>query len=86
MSKVRLKGPENSGFTYGGISYEADDNGFIEVPVGDAVTHAYSHHFVQTTEKPTIKPLAKDAGGAKGKNGKPGETEDAGGAKGGDGK
>jgi hypothetical protein len=63
MSKVRLKGHPNSSFTYAGISYEADEDGFIEVPVGEAATHALSHQFKPTTEKPVIKPLAKAAKG-----------------------
>jgi len=63
MSTVRLKGHPNSSFTYGGVSYDADDQGFIEVPVGEAVTHAYSHQFKQTAEKPVARPLAKAAKG-----------------------
>jgi hypothetical protein len=63
MSTARLKGHPNSSFTYAGVSYDADEDGFIEVPVGEAVTHAFSHQFKQTTEKPVARPLAKAAKG-----------------------
>jgi hypothetical protein len=64
MSKVRLQGPENcGGFSHAGISYQADEDGVIEIPVGEAVTHAYSHGFKHITAKPAPKPLAKAAKG-----------------------
>jgi hypothetical protein len=63
MSKVRLQGHPNSSFTYGGTSYDADEDGFIEVPVGEAVTHAHSHGFKIAAAKPAPRPLAKAAKG-----------------------
>jgi hypothetical protein len=70
MSKVRLQGPENcGGFSHGGQSYQADEDGVIEIPVGEAVTAAYSHGFKHITGKPVLKPLAKVA-----KGGAPDET------------
>ena len=64
MSTVRLQGPENcGGFSHAGVSYQADEDGVIEIPVGEAVTHAYSHGFKHITAKPAPKPLAKAAKG-----------------------
>src|ERR1035438_10121189 len=64
MSKVRLQGPENcGGFSHAGIPYKADEDGVIEIPVGEAVAAAYSHGFKHITAKPAPKPLAKAAKG-----------------------
>lgn len=87
MTNARMKGPANcGGFAHAGESYEADEDGIIEIP-SHIMEHAKPHGFTLITEKPAPKPLAKDAGNAKGgKPVKPSEAEDAGNAKGGDGK
>jgi hypothetical protein len=47
---TRLKGPQNTGgFGHGGESYEADADGFIEIP-DELVQHAYTHGFVITAK------------------------------------
>jgi hypothetical protein len=80
MSKVRLQGPENcGGFSHAGISYQADEDGVIEIPVGEAVTDAYSHGFKHITAKAAAKPLAKAAKGGEpdvGDDGEPKKSEE----------
>ena len=72
-------------FTQGDSSYDSDENGIISIPsqlTGLARSHGFS---TDVAEKPTPKPLLKDAGkGGDGKKLVKSETDDAG--KGGDGK
>jgi hypothetical protein len=84
----------SASFTYGNKSFDSDEDGIVNVPA-TLTGEAKSHGFEALAAKPASKPLAKDAGGAKGGDKKPGgkpsdvktgEAEDAGGAKGGDGK
>ncbi|HEX3747599.1 MAG TPA: hypothetical protein VHW09_26875 [Bryobacteraceae bacterium] len=78
------KGP--AAFTHAHVAVESDEDGIIAIPA-EFTTQAKAHGFTAIASKPAPKPLAKDAGGAKGGDKKkPGDAEDAGGAKGGDGK
>ena len=61
MANVRMQGPANSGgFSFDGVSYEADENDIIEIP-GNLIEHAKPHGFSLIAEKgpKKLEPLAK---------------------------
>jgi hypothetical protein len=59
----------SASFSHGGKSFDSDAAGIITIP-SHLAGHAKSHGFSTEVTKLETKPLAKDAGAAKGGDGK----------------
>ena len=70
MTKARLQGPDNfGGLTHDGESYEADEDGIVEVPAHIPTEVLKAHQLVPAVEK-AVKPLAKVTNSGKAGDGK----------------